>query len=127
MHICRGYPNKEKDVKAEKENYKRVIEALSKSGIDRISVEDAHEHLDNDTFERFGTKGIMLGVVDIGEERVETPDEIEKRAMSVADCIRPNKIYLAPDCGLILLKPEIARAKLSSMALASENLRKSFK
>jgi len=126
VHMCRGYPNKEKDVKAEKERYKQVIEALSKSHIDNIAIEDAHDHLDLNVFENFGSKGTVLGVVDIGEEHIETIGEIENRVKEVLQIISPEKLLLAPDCGLLLLKPEIARAKLTNIATAARKIRNTF-
>lgn len=123
VHICRGYPAKEKDVKAEKERYAEVIEALSKSEIDRISVEDAHEHLDTGIFQKFGSKGIILGAVDIGDARVETIQEIAQRIREVLAVVAPERLYIAPDCGLLLLNPDTARAKLAHMVKAAEAVR----
>lgn len=124
VHICRGYPNKEKDVKAEKANYERVVEALSKTNIDQIAIEDAHEHLDSDIFKKFGSKKIILGVVDIGNKRVETVEEIENRIKEVLTVVPPERLLIAPDCGLLLLNPEIAKAKLTNLVIAARNINK---
>jgi len=119
VHICRGYPNKEKDTKTEINRYALVIEALSHSVIDRIAVEDAHEHLQLDIFQKFGSKDVILGVVDIGNERIETVEEIEQRIKEVLTMVSPEKLLVAPDCGLLLLPPEIAKAKLTNLVLAA--------
>ncbi|MBI2147333.1 cobalamin-independent methionine synthase II family protein [Candidatus Woesearchaeota archaeon] len=122
IHICRGYPNNERDTKAEIEAYGQVIEALAHSVVNKIAVEDAHEHLDLGVFKKFGSKGIILGVVDIGNSRVETVEEIENRIKEVLKVVSPEKLLVAPDCGLLLLRPEVAKAKLTNLVLAAKNV-----
>lgn len=124
VHICRGYPNKERNIKAEKEKYGKIIEALSISRIDRISIEDAHENLNLGLFEKFGQKEVVLGVVDIGNESIEAVEKIEMRVRDVLRVISPEKLYIGPDCGLLLLRPEIARSKLKNMVIAAKNVRR---
>lgn len=124
VHICRGYPNNEKDTKAEIEAYGQIIEALSRSIINNIAVEDAHENLSLDLFKRFGAKGVVLGVVDIGNPRVETVEEIETRIKEVLQVVPPDRLLVAPDCGLLLLQPDIAKAKLANMVAAAKNVGK---
>ncbi|MBM3228931.1 cobalamin-independent methionine synthase II family protein [Candidatus Parvarchaeota archaeon] len=126
VHICRGYPNPKKDVKAEKERYHDVIGALSKSRVDGISIEDAHENLELAVFEEFGDKQVILGCVDIGSEQIERVEKIEKRVKEVLKVVPPNRLALAPDCGLLLLKPEIAQAKLANIAKAAESVKRNL-
>lgn len=121
VHICRGYP-KEGVPKTDAARYTQVIEALSTLDIDAIAVEDAHEQLDNNIFKKFGSKKIILGVVDIGNPRVETVEEIENRIKEVLKVIHPDKLLVAPDCGLLLLKPEVAKAKLVNLVLAARKV-----
>ena len=122
VHICRGYPNNERDTKAEIEAYGRVIEALSNSIVDKIAVEDAHEHLSLDVFKKFGSKKVILGVVDVGNPQVETVEQIEKRIKEVLSVVHPENLLVASDCGLLLLKPEIAKEKLKNLVLAAKNV-----
>ncbi|PIN76888.1 hypothetical protein COV17_00575 [Candidatus Woesearchaeota archaeon CG10_big_fil_rev_8_21_14_0_10_36_11] len=122
VHICRGYPSKEKDVKAEKENYAQVVEALSKTNINQIAIEDAHEHLNLDFFKKFGSKTVILGSVEIGGVKVESVDEIQKRIKEILTIISPEQLQVSPDCGLLLLSPEIAKAKLTNLVLAAKKV-----
>ncbi len=121
VHICRGYP-KEGVPKTDAARYARIIEALSTIDIDAIAVEDAHEHLELSVFEKFGSKKVILGVVDIGNPQIETIEEIEKRIKEILTIIPPEQLLIAPDCGLLLLKPETAKAKLSNMVLAAKKV-----
>ncbi len=125
VHICRGYPHKEKDIKAEKSNYAKVVEVLSKTNIDQIAIEDAHEHMDLDFFKRFGSKTVILGSVEIGGIKVESIDEIQKRIEEVLTIVPPEQLQISPDCGLLLLHPEIAKAKLTNLAAAVKNINSS--
>lgn len=117
VHICRGYP-KEGVPKTDVSRYAQIIETLSTIDIDAIAVEDAGEHLDLDIFKKFGSKKVILGVVDIGNPQIETIEDIEERIKEVLEVVPPERLLVAPDCGLLLLKPEIAKAKLSNMVLA---------
>lgn len=122
VHICRGYPSKEKDVKAQKNNYGKIIEALSSSTIDRIAVEDGHEHLDLEIFKKFRDKEVVLGAVDIGNEQIEKVEEIRSRIIKVLEIVPPEKLFIAPDCGLLLLDPEVAKAKLKNLVKAAKGI-----
>ncbi len=119
IHICRGYPKKGVE-KTQMERYAGIVEALSTAGVDGIAVEDAHEHLPLEIFRRFGTTKVILGVVDIGNPRVETVDEIRQRINEVLTVIPEDRLLVAPDCGLLLLPPEIALAKLKNMVEAAQ-------
>lgn len=121
VHICRGYP-KEGVPKTEASRYAQIIESLSTLDIEAIAIEDAHEHLGLDIFRRFGSKKVILGVVDIGNPLVETVEEIENRIKEVLEVVPPERLMIAPDCGLLLLKPEIAKAKLTNMVLAARKI-----
>ncbi|MBI2130186.1 hypothetical protein HYU10_00275 [Candidatus Woesearchaeota archaeon] len=122
VHICRGYPNKEKDVKAEKENYAQIAEMLSKTNIDQISIEDAHENLDLDFFKKFGEKTVILGSVEIGGNKTESVEEITKRIKQILTVVPPERLVVAPDCGLLLLSPDSAKRKLVNLARAANSV-----
>lgn len=126
VHICRGYPNNARDTKAEIEAYGKVIEALSHSIIDAIAVEDAYEHLELEIFKKFGSKKVILGVINVGNPQVETVEEIESRIQEVLNIVSPENLLVAPDCGLLLLQPETAKAKLINLAVAAKKMNQSL-
>ncbi len=129
VHICRGYPHKqleEKGIsyKANERYYSYVLNWLSKTAIDVISIEGAHENLDLSILTEAGKKTVMLGVIDVGSNEVESVDSIVKRGEEALQFIPYNQLILAPDCGMIELTREAARKKLRNIAKAASILNK---
>ena len=102
VHICRGYPV-DSYTKASIDSYDLIVPMLAGSKIDQISIEGGAQPLDLDLLRRFGDKDVIFGLVDVGEPRVETVEEIEARIRQVLDHIEPDRLYLGPDCGMIFL------------------------
>ena len=122
MHMCCGYPDKldETDyVKADPEVYRRLAGALEASIVDAVSIEDAHRHNDLSLLDTFSRTTVILGVVEIASSRVETVDEIAARLRAALDHIDADRLVAAPDCGLIMLGSELARAKLARLVDAA--------
>ena len=122
MHMCCGYPDKldETDyVKADPEVYRRLAGAVEASIVDAVSIEDAHRHNDLSLLDAFSRTTVILGVVEIASSRVETVDEIAARLRAALDHIDADRLIAAPDCGLIMLGSELARAKLGRLVEAA--------
>ena len=60
-----------------------------------------------------------LGAVAVARSRIETVDEITARIGAALEHIDRNRLVIAPDCGLGLLTPDLAEAKLSAMCQAA--------
>ena len=122
MHMCCGYPDKldETDyVKADPEVYLRLARAVEASVVDAVSIEDAHRHNDLSLLDAFSRTTVILGVVEIASSRIETVDEIVLRLRAALDRIDADRLIAAPDCGLIMLGGELARAKLRRLVEAA--------
>ena len=122
MHMCCGYPDKldETDyVKADPEVYRRLASAVEASIVDAVSIEDAHRHNDLSLLDTFSRTTVILGVVEIASSRVETVDEIAARLRAALDHIDADRLIAAPDCGLIMLGSELAKAKLVRLVEAA--------
>ncbi|HSW99488.1 MAG TPA: hypothetical protein VLH38_00450 [Patescibacteria group bacterium] len=127
VHICRGYPNKplEKqgvDYKANKEYYEEVLSWLSSSKLDIISIEGAQSNLDLSILPAIGKKSVMLGVLDVGVNKVESVESLVARGKEALRFIPKDQLILAPDCGMLELTRTAARKKLKNLALAAEIL-----
>jgi len=84
VHICCGYPNKPLEkkgikYKANQDYYADVLEWFSRSKLDAVSIEGAQSKLDLSVLPNIGKKAVMLGVLDVGENRVESVDELVNR------------------------------------------------
>lgn len=66
----------------------------------------------------------MLGSVKIASSRVESVEEIRQRTrlQEVLTVLPPERLVVAPDCGLGFLPTEIARKKLCNMVQAAKSL-----
>jgi len=124
VHICRGYPNKPLErkgvaYKANKDYYRDVLTWLSESRLDVVSIEGAASHLDASVLRAIGRKIVMLGVLDVGENEVESVAQLTSRAEEALGFVARDQLILAPDCGMLELTRASARRKLVNLALAA--------
>lgn len=127
VHVCRGYPNKPLerkgiDYKAKQEYYKDVLSWLSKSKIDVISIEGAQGNLDLSVLAAAGDKTVMLGVLDVGSNTVESVAALVKRGQEALKYISKKQLILGPDCGMLELSRKSAKRKLANMSAAAKKL-----
>jgi len=127
VHVCRSYPDKNMEksgivYKSDKRYYPQLLELLQKSQIDQISIEAKQGDLDLSVLKYLGNKKVLLGCLDVGIDKIETVEEIVEQANEALQYIEPSQLILAPDCGLVLLEKDIAKAKLSNMATAAKIL-----
>jgi 5-methyltetrahydropteroyltriglutamate--homocysteine methyltransferase len=124
VHICCGYPNKPLErkgisYKANQGYYGEVLAWLSESKLDVVSIEGAASKLDVSILSALGKKTIMLGVVDVGENEVESVESLVLRATQALHYIPKDQLILAPDCGMLELTQASARKKLRNLSLAA--------
>jgi 5-methyltetrahydropteroyltriglutamate--homocysteine methyltransferase len=65
-------------------------------------------------------------VLDLSTEEVESVEIIKQRVRRALDHVNPDRILLAPDCGMKYLSRDSAFGKLSNMAAAAAQLRDEF-
>jgi len=134
VHVCRSYPtNSNKKLeeegtgyKSDKAYYPELLTLLQKSKIDQISIEGKQGNLDMSVLKHLGDKTVLLGCLDVGIEEVESVDEIVEQAKDALKYIKPEQLILAPDCGLLLIPRDVAKAKITNLALAASVLNKSL-
>ena len=122
VHMCCGYPNHLDDttyLKADKQCYFQIADAMDASSIHELSLEDAHRHNDLTLFDRFVNTTIVFGAIAIAKSRVEPVEEIAARLGEVLNHIDRNRIVVAPDCGLGFLGRDLAMQKLKNMTAAA--------
>ena len=125
VHICCGFPI-EGYAKSSTEGYALLAPMLARSKVDQISLEGAHRPLDLGLLKEFGDRDIIFGLVDVGESRVETVEEVEHRIKEVLDYVEPERLFPAPDCGMIFLEPAVAKTKLTNLVEAARRVRESL-
>ena len=124
VHICCGYPNKPLErkgirYKANQDYYRDILSWLSESRVDVVSIEGAASNLDVTTLSAIGGKSVMLGVLDVGENEVESVESLTARARQALRFVPKGQLILAPDCGMLELSRASARQKLINLSLAT--------
>lgn len=119
LHICFGYA---KIIHDRPEAYSFLPE-LANTDIDQISIETAESNLDCKILETLPTKEILLGVLDLSSNDVETSGVIADRVRRALPYIDKERVYLAPDCGFKYLTRSASFGKLKAMCEAADILR----
>lgn len=111
VHMCFGYAHA---VKNKPEGYSFLPE-LATCNADQISIEAAQPGLDPAVLEALQNKQIIVGVLDLGDENVETAEIVADRIRSALKYVSADQMIVAPDCGMKYLSREIAFGKLKSL------------
>jgi 5-methyltetrahydropteroyltriglutamate--homocysteine methyltransferase len=127
VHICRGYPDKPLErkgieYKAKANYYKDILKWLSKSTIDVVSIEGAQSNLDLSVLPEIGSKIVMLGVLDVGSNAVESVGSLVARGKEALRFLPKEQVILAPDCGMLQLSHTAAKQKLANLGRAAREL-----
>ena len=123
LHVCCSYPDKldRRDYpKADPNAYFEIAKALDQSSLHAVSIEDAHRHNDLSLLDNFQQTKVILGVIDISSSRIEPVEEIAARIGDALKHNDPDRLIIAPDCGLGLLGRDLTLAKLRNLSLAAK-------
>jgi 5-methyltetrahydropteroyltriglutamate--homocysteine methyltransferase len=74
----------------------------------------------------FSTKTIILGVLDLSDMRIESPESIAARLREALCYVPPERLVVAPDCGMKYLPRAVAYRKLRAMTLGAALVRESL-
>ena len=119
VHICFGYAAL---IHERPEGYSFLPE-LAKTTCNQVSIETGQSNLDCEVLASLEDKHILLGVLDLSTENVESVETLKERARRALQYADPERILLAPDCGMKYLSRDAAFGKLSNMAKAAAELR----
>jgi 5-methyltetrahydropteroyltriglutamate--homocysteine methyltransferase len=120
VHLCFGYAAV---VAGQKPSGYSFLPQLADCSADQISIEAAQPKLDLGMLKDLSGKTIMLGVIDLGDPAVETPDLVAGRIRNAFKYVDADKLVVAPDCGMKYLSRETAFGKLQSMVKAAATVR----
>jgi 5-methyltetrahydropteroyltriglutamate--homocysteine methyltransferase len=120
LHVCFGYAAM---VPGRPAAYS-FLEELADSPVQQISIETAQASLDTAVLAKLPTKTIILGVIDLSKNEVETPETVAARIRKALPFVSPERLVAAPDCGMKYLPTESAFGKLKAMAGGAAIVRK---
>ena len=120
IHLCFGYAQM---VKSKPSGYSFLPE-LEHSAAQQVSIEAAQPKLDLAVLRELPSKTIMLGVIDLSDMSVETPETVATRIRRALLHVPAERIVVAPDCGLKYLPRGVAFGKMRAMAEGAAIVRK---
>jgi 5-methyltetrahydropteroyltriglutamate--homocysteine methyltransferase len=112
VHICFGYAA----IIHERPTGYSFLPQLKACSCNQVSLETAQSNLDTSVLEELRGKTIILGVLDLSDMNVETPEVIAGRIRRALPHVDADKIVVAPDCGLKYLPRDVAFGKMKAMA-----------
>jgi 5-methyltetrahydropteroyltriglutamate--homocysteine methyltransferase len=112
VHLCFGYAAL---VGAKSRNRYDFLGELGDSSAQQISVEAAQPRLDLGQLSELAPKVVVLGVLDLGDPQVETPEQVAERIRAALAHVPAARLVPAPDCGMKYMPRELAFAKLQAL------------
>ena len=119
VHICFGYAAL---IHERPEGYSFLPE-LANTACSQVSIETGQSHLDCKVLASLDDKRILLGILDLSTEEVESVETLKSRVRRALEHVPAERILLAPDCGMKYLSRDAAFGKLRNMAEAARQLR----
>ena len=119
VHICFGYAA---IIHVRPEGYSFLPE-LAGSPVQQVSIETAQSKLDCAVLEKLPGKTIILGMLDLSDMAIETPETVAARIRRALPHVPAERIVVAPDCGLKYLPREVAYGKMRAMVEGAKIVR----
>ena len=119
VHICFGYAAL---VAGRPEGYSFLPE-LAATSVKQISIETGQSAIDCAVLEKLPKQTIILGVLDLSTHEVETPETVAARIRRALPHVSPDRVIVAPDCGLKYLPREVAFGKMKAMVEGAKIVR----
>jgi 5-methyltetrahydropteroyltriglutamate--homocysteine methyltransferase len=128
VHICYGYGIKaniewKKTLGDEWRQYEQTFPLLAASKIDQVSLECAHSHVPIDLIALLKGKDVLVGVIDVATDRIETPEEVAEVIRSALRFVPPERLLPCTNCGMVPLSRDVARGKLRALGAGAALVR----
>ncbi|HEY5279999.1 MAG TPA: methionine synthase [Pseudolabrys sp.] len=131
VHICYGYGIKanidwKNALGEEWRQYEKIFPALAKSRVKQVSVEVIHSHVPLKLLGLLEGKDILAGVIDVANDKVETPEEIAGVIKTMMPFVPKEHIVACTNCGMAPMRRDIAEAKLNALGAGAKLARERF-
>jgi 5-methyltetrahydropteroyltriglutamate--homocysteine methyltransferase len=111
LHTCFGYAHIVKD----RLSGYPFLRELNDCSATHLSLEAAQPDLDPEVLREVPDKTIVLGVLDLGSSEAERPELVADRIRRALAVVGPERLVVAPDCGMKYLSRDLAFRKLEAM------------
>jgi 5-methyltetrahydropteroyltriglutamate--homocysteine methyltransferase len=123
VHVCYGYGQRARGGKVWKHGYDEILPAIARAHVAQVSLEFAEPALPPSLLQMLPGKVIQYGVIDVGRNDVETPEQVADRLRAALEVVPADRLIAAPDCGCTALPRAVARAKLDAMVAGARSVR----
>ncbi|NCP41279.1 MAG: methionine synthase, partial [Rhodoferax sp.] len=96
--------------------YEAIFPALAKSSISQVSLECYHSHVPPHLMALLEGKDVMVGVIDVASDVVETPEQVADTIGQALQYVPKSKLFPCTNCGMAPMNRDIALAKLQALA-----------
>jgi 5-methyltetrahydropteroyltriglutamate--homocysteine methyltransferase len=120
VHICFGYAAIVGHAKPAGYSF---LPELRDCTCEQISIETAQPKLDCSVLKKLDNKKVLLGVIDLDDQRVETPDVVAERIRRALPYMGAERLIVAPDCGMKYLPRDVAFGKMKAMVEGAKIMR----
>jgi 5-methyltetrahydropteroyltriglutamate--homocysteine methyltransferase len=128
IHICYSYGIPRvlawKKQNVEWEQYAVTLPLLARTGINQVSVECAASGVDVAVLAEAHGKDVLLGVIDVGTEEVESAELVAQRIRKALPYVAPERLFPCTDCDLVPRSRQAARGKLKALAEGARLVRR---
>jgi len=129
VHICYGYGipanvQWKATLGSEWRQYEVFFPALAQSRIDQVSLECIHSHVPMRVLELLKSKDILIGVIDVASDTIETPEEIADLLTAATGYVPAQNLIACTNCGMAPMRRDIAAAKLKALVEGAALARK---
>jgi len=129
VHICYGYGIEannswKKTLGEEWRQYENTFPLLAKSSIDQVSLECANSHVPMELMALLKGKDVMVGCIDVANNRVETPEEVARVIRNALEYVPKERLFPCTNCGMVPLHRDVAAGKLAALGLGAALVRK---
>jgi 5-methyltetrahydropteroyltriglutamate--homocysteine methyltransferase len=111
LHTCFGYAH----IVHDRPSGYPFLRELNDCAATHLSLEAAQPGLDPEVLRDLPDKTIVLGVLDLGSDEAETPEVVAGRIRRALAVVPPERLVVAPDCGMKYLTRELAFRKLEAL------------
>jgi 5-methyltetrahydropteroyltriglutamate--homocysteine methyltransferase len=131
VHICYGYgiqanDDWKKTLGGQWRQYEQVFPALAASSIDQVSLECHHSHVPLELMRLLAGKEVMVGVIDVASNEVETPEQIAETIGHALQYVAKDKLFPCTNCGMAPMPREVAEAKLRALVAGAALARQRY-
>ncbi len=120
VHLCFGYAH----IVHERPSGYSFLPELEGCLADQVSIEAAQPDLDLSILKELPNKTVILGVISLGDPEIEKPETIAARIRKALDVLPPERLVIAPDCGMKYIARATAFGKLKAMVDGADMVRK---